>query len=889
MRDRRETFDWRSDVRARLAGAGLRPEDEAQIIEEVGHHLEQQFAELAPKIGPADAREVLLRQLREDEFDQALAGKRRRAKPSRARVWSSSSILQDVRYGFRSLRRSPGTLFAGSAALALGIGLTTTMFSVIYGLLIKGLPYDDPSRIAVVKFIDPRRPGVDALVPLADVAGYRTRQRSFASLGGYSSAAANVSGGDRPERVAASRVTPFLLDITGVQPALGRTFTAADVAADAPPTAILSYAVWRDRFGANRASLGGTLRVDGKIHTIIGVMPPQFEFPAATKVWLPLATDGAAAQVEGPDVNLIGRLRPEVSYDNANAEFKELARQIAAARPSADSTLRMVVLPFVRASVNPRIYTLLYAMLGAVFLVLLVACANVANLLLDRAVNRSREIGIRAALGASRLAVMRQSLVESGILAIIAACGGIAIAQLGVTLFNRSVAEVPAPVFWMDIRLHPPVLAFVVAVAVVASLVSGLLPAIQSSRLDVSTILKDESHGASSLRIGRLSRAIVVVQIAVSSSVLLASGFIAKSIINLRNVDPRFQTQGITTARVTLATNDTTRQRVFFEKLERETQKLPGAEGAYLGSGLPGTGWGWSPITLPGQTYARARDYPIARSLAVTPGFFQTFGVHVLRGRAIDAGDHAGTDGVAVVSESFARRVLKGRDPIGTRLRVTVDSAAPWLTIVGVIPTLFSSTVEDPWPAEVLTSFSQQSRLASATLAFHGAETASAAATLREIVAAIDPDVPVYGVETMTEVMAQPMLFFDVFGAMFAVFGIAALLLSAIGLYAVMAFSVSRRSREMGIRLALGASAGAVRRMIVRQGARQTALGMAIGFLVGLGLVRAISAALFGVRPSDPLVMSLVAAVLGGSALLACLIPARRATRVDPVIALRSE
>jgi putative ABC transport system permease protein len=889
MRDTREPYDWRSDVRARLAGAGLRPEDEAQIVEEVGHHLEQQFAEMVPRIGRAAAREALLSQLQRNEFDDALAGRRRRATPSRARVWSSSSIMHDIRYGLRSLRRSPGTLVAGSTALALGIGLTTTMFSVIYGLLIKGLPYDEPSRIAVVKFIDPTRPGVDALVPLGDLTEYRARQRSFESLGGYAMATVNVSGGDRPDRVAAARVTTGVLGVTRVRPDLGRTLGEADFTVGAHPTAVLSHALWRDRFASDPGALGGMIQVDGRWHTIVGIMPPGFEFPATTRVWLPLPTDPAPSKATDPGVSLIGRLRPDVPYDNANAEFKELARQVAAARPAADSSLRIAVLPFVRASVNPRVYTLLYAMLGAVFLVLIVACANVANLLLDRAVNRSREIGIRTALGASRLAVMRQSLVESGILALIAACLGVVIAQLGITLFNRAVAQVPGPPFWMDIRLHPPVLAFVVAVAVGASLVSGLLPAIQASRLDVAAILKDESHGASSLRVGRLSRTIVVVQIAVSSAVLLASGFVTRTIVNLRNVDPRFETRGITTARVTLATQDTTQQRAFFEALDREVEKLPGGEGAYIGSGLPGTGWSWRPVSLDGETYRRDRDHQIVRTLSVTPGFFQTFGVHVLRGRAIGVGDRGTSDGVAVVSESFARRVLHGRDPLGARFRLSVAADAPWVTVVGVIPTLFSSTIEDPWPAEVLTSFWQQGGLASAALAYRGVENGSAAASLRKIVAAIDPEVPVYGVQSMSEVIAQPRLFFDVFATMFIVFGLVALALSAIGLYAVMTFSVSRRAREMGIRLALGATAGSVLGLILRQGARQTSIGMAIGFLAGLLLVRAIAAALFGVRPGDPLVLLAVAGVLGGSAAIACLVPARRATRVDPVVALRSE
>jgi len=885
-----ESYDWRADVRTRLAGANLAAEDESDVVEEIGQHLEQQFAELAPRIGAAAAREQLLAHLRDETFEDAAAGKRRRARPSRARVWSSSSLLRDVRHGARSLRRSPATAIAGSAALALGIGLTATMFSIIYGLLIKGLPFDEPSRIAVVKFIDPRQPGVDALVTLGDFAQYRTQQRSFETLGAYASATVNVSGGDRADRVEAARVTGGVLETAGVPPALGRTFGAADADPAAPPAVLLSHSLWRDRFAANPQIVGSSMRVNGLARTIIGVMPPKYEFPYNTRLWLPFQENTAALAVgQGPSVNLVGRLRPAATYDNANAEFAGLAKRFATARPTMNTHMRMVVLPFVRASINPRVYTLLYAMLVAVLLVLLVACANVANLLLDRAAHRTREIGIRTALGASRLAIVRQSLVESGILAAVAAIAGVALAQLGIVLFNRAVPPSSMPLFWMDIRLHPAVLMFAIAVAAVASIVSGLAPAIQSARLDINAILKDESHAASSLRAGRLSRTIVIAEIAVSSAILLASGFITRGIVNLRNIDPGFTTDGILTARMTLATNDSVRQRTFFETLERDLAAHPGITGVYVGNGLPGSGWSPRHLTLEGRAYPRENDHPVVSSLAVTPGFFSTFGVRVTRGRPIDATDHNGSTSVAVVSESFVRRHFRDGDPIGKRIRIGSAQSAPWLTIVGVIPTLVSASFNDPRPAEVLTSFWQEPRFDTGALAVTGNAEASSAATLRKIVASIDPEIPLYATESMTDLMRQPMRFFQIFATLFIVFGVVALVLSSIGLYAVMTFSVSRRVREMGIRLALGATSGNVIRMVFRQAAWQVGIGMAIGFLAGSGLVRVIGAALFQVRPSDPIVTILVAAVLGGTALLACLVPARRATRVDPVMALRTE
>ena len=884
-------FDWRADVRARLQNANLAPDDLADMIEEIGQHLEEQFAELAPQIGAAAAREQLLAQLRNDQLENALDGKRRRAKPSGARVWSSSSLLRDIRQGARSLRRSPGTVIAGSAALALGIGLTATMFSIIYGLLIKGLPFDEPERIAIVKLIDPRQPGVDALVSLGDFAHYRAQQRSFETLAAYATATVNVSGGDRADRVEAARVTTGVLEAARVPPALGRTFGAADADPAAPPTAILSHALWRDRFASSADVVGKTLRVNGRPHTIIGVMPPTYEFPYNTRLWLPIQENLAAvAPGQGERVSLVGRLRPDATYDNANAEFSGLTQRLAAVRPPADSALRIAVLPFVRASINPRVYTLLYGMLGAVFLVLLVACANVANLLLDRAANRTREIGIRTALGATRLAIVRQLLVESGILAGVAAIVGIALAQLGIVLFNRGVAGSPTPLFWMDISLHPAVVAFVIAVAVVASVVSGLAPAVQSARLDINAILKDESHAASSLRAGRLSRAIVIVEIAVSSAILLASGFITRSIVNLRNVDPGFRTSGILTARVTLTTSDSVRQRAFFEALEHDLATAPGrTTGVYLGTGLPGSGWMPHHLTVEGRTYSRERDHPVIRTLAVTPGFFSTFGVRVIRGRAIAALDRSDAERVAVVSQSFVQRHVGDADPIGQRIRIGSEASAPWLTIVGVMPTLVASSFDDPWPAEVLTAFWQQRRFDTGALAVAGSADVSSAAALRAAVVAIDPEIPVYATESMDEVMRQPMHFFQIFATLFIVFGVAALVLSSIGLYAVMTFSVSRRVREMGIRLALGATAGAVIRMVLRQGLWQIAIGMAIGLLAGSGLVRVARAALFQVRPNDPVVTILVAAVLGGTALAACLVPARRATRVDPVLALRTD
>jgi len=889
MRENRH--DWRADIHARLASARLHPQDEAELVEEIGQHLEEQFADLAPKVGARAAREQLLAQLRGPELDDAIARRRRRARPTQARTWSSTSVWHDVRYGCRSLRRSPGLVIAGTTALALGIGLTTIMYSIIYGLLIIGLPYEHADRIAMVQHGGQSREEDDR-VPFGSFVHYQRQQRSMDAFGAYTFGTANISGGDRPDRVDVARMTAGAFEVTSVRALIGRTFLPGDTDPSATPTAVLSYALWRDQYRADSGVVGKTRRVNDRLHTIIGVMPDGYQFPEAVKLWLPLQNNPRVLRAwEGQWLTVVGRLRPGVTYAQANSELATLSHPLSVDRPADVPDWRASVRPYVRARMPGRVYSLFYAMLAAVLLVLLVACANVANLLLDRAANRARETGIRTALGASRLAVIRQSLVESAILALMAAVVGTAIAHVGIVLFNAVMIDLERP-FWMDIQLHPPVLAFVLVVALLASVISGLLPAIQSARLDISAILKDESHAASSLRIGRMSRAIVSVEIALSTALILAAGMMTKSIIQLRTLDPGVETRGVFTARVAFASPDSIKRRQFFEAAERELAALPGIAGAYLGSGFPGTDWEGDQLAIEGRTYAREEDYADVRTLAVTPGFFSTFDVRVLRGRAIAPTDRAGTTRVAVVSESLARRYFADTDPLGHRIRLGgPTSEEEWLTIVGVLPTLFNASfdMQQLWPAEVFTAFWQAPAARGASIAVRGPADVASAASIRRIVKALDPEIPVFATAAMGDVLAEPLWAVRVFGTMFVIFGVASLVLAAIGLYAVMAFSVSRRAREMGIRMALGASGGDVIRLVCRQGARQIAVGLVVGFVAGAAIVRLARRVLFDVQPSDPTVFTVVALVLGASAFVACIVPAVRATRVDPLVALRTD
>jgi predicted permease len=879
--------DWRADVRARLSGAGLTPEDEAQVVDEVAQHLEEQFAELRTRVDPRRAREMLLAQLQDETFGRVAVGQRRTSRARRlgARLEAAGGVWRDAAHAVRSLVRSPGVAIPGVVALALGIGLTTAMFSVIYGTLIKGLPFPDADRIAMVMHGDPAR-GEDA-TNLATFHAYQARQQSFETFGAYYFSTANVSGGDRPDRVRALHATAGALDVPRMRAMLGRSLAAGDGAPGAPPVAVLSYAAWRDRFALDSAVVGKTLRVDGQPHTVVGVMPDGFVFPNAVQVWLPIAIDRASMQGGGPGVMVVGRLRPSATYERASAEFTALARTIRTERGEDAGGMHVDVQPFVRASIQSRIYTLFYSMLAAVGLVLIVACANVANLLLHRAADRLREIGILAALGASRGAIVRRALVESALLAGVAAVAGTGLARLFVLWFDRALPSGEAP-FWIDIRLQLPVLAFTIGIAFVAGVLAGVLPAIQSARVDVSAILKNDVFGVAALRIGRLSRGVIVMEIAVAAAMLLAAGFMTKSIVRVTNVEPGFRTSGVLTARVSLSTPDTARQSRFLLELAQGAAALPGVQGVYLGTGLPGTGWGVQPIAVEGRTYARERDRPFARHLAVGEGFFRTFGVKIVRGRGILASDDAGAMPVAVVSESFVRRQFRDADPIGQRIRVGTDTGArAWRTIVGVMPTLYAANLQNPWPAEVLTPLREERRRSSVSIALLGVGDLSA--PLRKLVTSLEPDAPVTEVSTMDAALAEWTWPMRVFGGAFVVFGLAAIILAAIGLYAVMAFSVSRRVRELGIRLALGATRLDIVRMICREASVTIGIGMTAGLLLGAAVARGMRAVLFEVSASDVSVFATIGGVLTIVALIACLVPAARATRLDPVVTLRAE
>ena len=804
------------------------------------------------------------------------------------------SLLRDVRYGLRSLIKSPGLSLVAVLALTLGIGLTTTMFSIVYGAMMKGLPYPDGDRIMVVQRANASRGINRSSLPIQDFFDYKKQQSTYTDLGAFTSGTMYLSGEEKAERFDGSWITANTFDIIGVRPILGRNFRAGEDTPTGDKVLILANQTWRERYNGDPAVLGKTVKMNGQPFTIIGVMPERFNFPNNDRLWVPLQTDPLASKRgQGQFLQAFGKLKPGVTIDQASVDVATIGKRLAAEYKETNEGFIGTTQPFIDNYIGKEPRQLLLTMLGAVFFVLLIACANVANLLLDRAAHRTKEVGIRTALGASRSAVVRQFLAEALVLSLVATAFGIVLAYFGVRLFNIAITVTQVPSF-IDIRLHPPVLLFSIGVAALTTLVAGAIPAYQSSRADINEILKDETRGASSFRVGKISKTLVMFEIALSCALLVAAGLMIKSVAKMNTMEKGFTSKDVFTARIGFpsAYTDTAYEWRFFDQVVERVAALPGVQAAAISSGLPAarSGLNGMNFSIEGATYLKDQDYPFTRSLAVTPGFFSTLKIPLTAGRTLNESDRDGAPKVVLVNKTFAAKYFKNTDPIGKRIRPGgAKSTAEWATIVGIVGDIFAGDENEPTPPVVFQPFAQ----ARSTFVYISARTNGApmAATpgVREVVSTLNPDIPLYWVMSLEDAGAQALWFVRVFGTMFMVFGLVALFLASVGLYAVMSFSVSRRTREVGIRMALGAQGGDVVRMIFGQGAVQLGVGMAVGLAFAFGISQLLKIVLFQVQPRDPVVFGGVAAVLIGVGLLACFVPARRATLVDPLVALRSD
>ncbi len=611
-----------------------------------------------------------------------------------------ATLLQNVRFGLRMLIKQPTTSAISVLALALGIGLTTTMYSIVHGALTE-LPFEDAHEIVALDRTNPSL-GIDQMgVSQHDYVDWAAQQTSFEQFGAYYQGTINVSGSERPLRFDGAFMTPSIFPLIGVAPALGRALMPDDARPGADPALLIGHEVWENQFQGDPAVIGAAVRINGRPGIIVGVMPPGFGFPMAEEAWLPVAIDLSALDERGAGTGLdaVGRLRDGISIEAALEEMDGIAARIAADHPDSNEGVRAQVKPFTRRYLNEPVVVMLWTMQGAVFMVLLIACANVANLLLARAIDRSKEVAVRTALGAGRWRVVSQFLTEVLVLASIGGALGLIVAKVGVVMFNGALAGVQKP-YWIEVDIDWVVLAFTSAVVVIASLVAGLVPALQVSGSNLSDVLKDESRGSSGFRMGRLSRVLVVAEVALSCGLLVGAGLMIKSVAQLSNLDLGFRTD-VFTARVGLFAADypeVEQRRQFFADLQRRLDGLPGARGAVVTQALPGSQQsGSSRFAVEGESYTSREDYPRASTVITGPGLFDTFEARLLQGRDFNQLDTAESLPVAVVNTSFAKRFYPGQDALGRRFRLgsDPDTNDPWLTIVGVAPDLQMPGVGD--------------------------------------------------------------------------------------------------------------------------------------------------------------------------------------------------
>jgi putative ABC transport system permease protein len=804
------------------------------------------------------------------------------------------TLWHDVKYGVRMMAKSPGFTLVAVLTLALGIGANTAIFSLVDGVLLRPLPYAEPERLVIFLQSYPsvglNRWGISQFL----FASFREQAQSFERSAAHTTRDLTLSGIEEPVRLQATYVTAGFFKVLGVNPAQGRTFQPEEDAPGKNAVCILSDGLWRTRFGSDPYILGQTLRVNDAPLLVVGVMPPGFQFPSPdTDLWIPLGLD--PHRRFGFMYSGLARLKEGVSAAQAEAETTgiqwNLARQ-SENPPPPGADMKMIVMPLHEA-VTSRAKNPLLVLLGAVGLVLLIACANIANLLLGRVTARKREIALRIALGASARRIIAQLLTESLLLASLGAVAGALLAAWLVALIGRLPLEgIPRIA---DVEVNTTALLFTGVVGLATGLLFGLAPAVRARQLGLSAGLHEGVRGTASVSSRRLNHSLVATQVALSLVLLVGAGLLLKSFAHLLAVNPGFQPENLLTMQLSLSGeryNAPERMIHFYETLMDRVSGLPVVRAAGLISNLPVQGGGDADgYVVEGQEIPRGVS-PNSMMLATYPGYFQALGIPLLRGRDFSKTDSDDTEPVAIVDETLARTYWPDGNALGKRIRFGWDTSdRAWMTIVGVAGNIKHSGLASPGYPHLYMPYRQRmERLQQMHLAVRTtADPAAAAATIRAQVRELDANVPLYAVRTMPEIVAESLNSQRLTNLLMGAFAALALLLAAVGIYGVMSLNVAGCTQEFGIRMALGAQRGDVFRMVMRQGMTITAAGAGVGVLGALGLARFLQTLLFEVSPMDPGTFAAVIAILGGSAFAACYLPARRATRVDPMVALRYE
>ena len=805
--------------------------------------------------------------------------------------------MKDIRYSIRVLLRNRAFTVTALLTLALGIGFNTAIFSVVDSVLLRPLPLKDPDRVVSV-WEHSLRAGVDRneMAP-ANFFDLRNQSQVFEGVGAFGELSLNLTGVGEPERLDGRLVTAKVFALLGVEPALGRTFAPEEDQVGQHRVVVLSDALWRRRFNSDRSIVGRSITLNAESYTVVGVMPPDFFFPEREgELWTPWAMEPEEAGGRGDHyVRVVARLKSGVTMEGANAEVEAIAARLSNEYPRTNEGLGFLVSSFHQDYVG-NLRTPILILFAAVALVLLIACANVANLLLAQATSRRREIAIRAALGASRLAIIRQLLVQSLLLAGAGGVLGVFGAIWGVQWLSKLVPESLSKL--QSVSVDARVFLFTLGVTVLTALVFGAVPAFHASRSKPGETLSDVGRDVAGGMSGRyVRRVLVVAEVALAVVLLVGAGLLIRSFQRLRQVDPGFRGDNLLTMRMVLPFSKYSKpeqRRAFYDELLRRVDELPGVESAGMITFLPlsFSGMNFS-FSVEGRSAPGDMELPLAVYRVVSPDYFRAMTIPLQRGRVFDSRDTADAPPVIVVNRRLAEQFWPGADPTGKRLKIgPVDSPNPWATVAGVVGDVRQGGLYGEQDLAIYVPYAQERRgfVAPRDLIVRTTgNPASLAGAVREAVWAVDKDQPISNVRTMDHVLAASVSRERFQTLLLALFATLALVLACVGLYGVISYAVVQRTHEIGVRMALGAQAGDVLRLVINQGMLLTLIGLVIGIAGAFAVTRVMTEMLYGVTARDPLTFAGVPIVLGVIALLACYIPARRATKVDPLVALRYE
>jgi putative ABC transport system permease protein len=805
------------------------------------------------------------------------------------------TLLRDLRYALRTLRKSPGFTVVALLTLALGIGANTAMFSIVYGVLLRPLPYKDPSRLIVLNETTARVGRVSVSYP--NFEDWRQQSRAFSQMAAVISVSFNLGAVSQPENITGEAVSPNYLSMIGVRPILGRDFDASEEKAGTEPVVLLSYPLWQSHFGGSSSAIGQTITLDGRRFTIVGVLPPDFRTLDKTDVVEPTgvwATNNSATNERGDrgDMVVAGRLAPGMSLAQARAEMEGIAAQLATAYPHTNAQCGVFLQPirdvFV-SDVRPAILVLF----AAVIFVLLIACANIANLCLMRGASRTKEIALRLAIGASGGRIVGQMLAESFVLATLGGLLGLALAIGGMRGLSRLMP--PSMLASEDMNLNGMVLLFTAGVVVLSAFLFGLAPALHSTKANVQSELKEGGRNTAGAGQNRWRGVLVIAEISLALILLVSAGLMMKSFYRLLSVDPGFVPDRVLTMYINLRTAQYDKDIAvlnFWQQVLERVRPLPGVESAALGTAIPLTDdHSRTDITIEGMPPAKPGGLPHPDVHVVSSAYVSTLGVPLLRGRTFSDEDTENAPHVGMINSALARRFFPNEDPVGKRFMFGRPSTdiTKWVLVVGVLGDTKLYGLANPSRLEVYLPFRQSPRNDMSLVVKSKIDPAVLTSGIRGAIASIDRDQPVFGIATMKQLVGNSVATQRITLVLLGLFSALALVLAAIGIYGVISYSVAQRSHEIGIRMALGARRGDVMRMILAQGAKIAGIGVIIGIIASFCLTRLMTSLLFSVSAADPATFAGVAITLALVATLACYLPARRALRVDPIIALRCE